>query len=413
MIDPSHLDLAQRKALCARLIALRATRPKELAFLRAGVEDEFREIELRVLNRSAKGLTDSPNTERLDSFVRRTVQDLRTELQPYLKYRQSQVFVDWIEEVENNAKEVDCLRCSPPPGVICDGSDADHVIVNSGGRCIQGVRQVFDDALRNTVRFYQRFSTLYGGSRLPEVQLSTCYYQDKPHPFPIQYYVSGATRYHDSNSELLSEVRFNVFPKNFDWDSYLASYYVFLHECVCHVFQGIHTTGLRDVTEPSDPFAEGWMDWISFTMLQDLFAARSGVPSTPFSEDLGQQRVAFNFHDTRLDFRRSDRSEYSANWATGKEAAQQLLSLFARLRERGMPSSRTLLLRFSFDFNLSAYPSKQRELFVWHVNRYFPARGSIVAPTLWSHLVGISRNYMKTFDINDLVTAVLNLPGRI
>ena len=404
----THMPLAQRKILSARLIGLDIMRPQKLVFAQSGAERSFNELERILLSRSGDGLV-SPNETALDDFLKGVASSVIEQAGPYLKSNKSHIFMPLLQQIDLGLSSVCCRSCTDR-GVICKGNLEDEEIVNGGGACIRLIKNLFQVALATASTYYGKYSATYSQCRIPVINMSTRAYRKKPHDIPINFYVSGATIYHDTpETGLCSEVALDICVDRFDWPSYLVVLYVFLHECICHAYQGILTAETkRRVTEPSDPFAEGWMDWVSIMLLCDYFSDDVNQTSILAVEDLGHVKYAIRYHEARLDWDHEERSEYARNWAVGKQAAEKFLLLLTRLPETYAHPMDTFF-RFSFDFNLAPYSTETRENFVYMLDRLLPLRGNAPAPVYWTSVIQIFRKYILNNNLHEFVSEIL--PG--
>ncbi|HZR58394.1 MAG TPA: hypothetical protein VFA74_16090, partial [Terriglobales bacterium] len=201
---------------------------------------------------------------------------------------------------------------------------------------------------------------------------------------------------------LVSEVTVFLSIEKFDVDTFLSCLYVFMHECVCHVFQGLTTAELRPTTEPTDRFAEGWMDFIAAGLLGKSFGNAAAQLSVANFE---QERVGADYHSSRLNYLHPDRVKYAVQWAHGRQAAQKILHLFA-----GLPETCNMVneafLKLSFDLNLCPLESRTRELLIAQIDKYLPLKGEKFG-TRYPDFVAIVRKYLINNDINSFVPDVI------
>ena len=63
--------------------------------------------------------------------------------------------------------------------------------------------------------------------------------------------------------------------RHFDWTALCQTLYVFVHEMVCHAYQGLRGKGRRNTDEHCD-WSEGWMDSLAWTLTEEWIDRREG-----------------------------------------------------------------------------------------------------------------------------------------
>lgn len=163
------------------------------------------------------------------------------------------------------------------------------------------------------------------------------------------------------------EVMMNISPRWLDQPTIAALPRSLLHEYIAHVPQGPHSER-RVHPDPSDPFAEGWMDYIAHRVFKDVLARRR--PQNALCDTLIPQwtliydAAADNFFHARCSLRDGDRT--AAARQLGAAAASDLHDLLRRLPDtRGDADG--YLYRLSFGLNASALDNLARKTFAANV----------------------------------------------
>ena len=180
-----------------------------------------------------------------------------------------------------------------------------------------------------------------------------------------------------SKDHLNPEVLMNISPRWLDQETIAALPRSLLHEYIAHVPQGPHTGG-RVHPDPSDPFAEGWMDYIAHCVFKDVLARRRpqdalGAALIP-KWALLYDAAADNFFHARCSLGDGDRT--AAARRVGAAAASDLHDLLRRLPDTS-GNADDYLYRLSFGLNASALDNLARTTFAAKVGNYLQ-RGSRV-----------------------------------
>ena len=132
----------------------------------------------------------------------------------------------------NDPARFQCTACSTKRPLVCNGGMEDDEIVNTNGQCIDPFRKMFDVTLAIAQRYYLEYGTGFSDTQLPVIAFTTGFTQEKGTRNPYQViFVSGETD-HDSSVTTLSQVRLIFCVRKFDWPTYMATFYVLMHECV-------------------------------------------------------------------------------------------------------------------------------------------------------------------------------------
>src|SRR5947199_119166 len=142
-------------------------------------------------------------------------------------------------------------------------------------------------------------------------------------------------------------------------------------ECASHAFHGIFPSSLgRKSPEPYDAFAEGWMDWVAYRIIEEIIDGR-GVAAELRNEIYfpdEQLDLARQFHILRLDHEHKCRSTYASQLAIGKSAARKFLHLLERLSKSNADAWQ-IFLQISLDLNIMLRSADERATFVRTIQR--------------------------------------------
>jgi hypothetical protein len=91
------------------------------------------------------------------------------------------------------------------------------------------------------------------------------------------YFLDASTRYlDDNNTGLISQIQLCVDPDRLDVPTFSAVFYFLFHESFCHAFErgqtDLRVWPQREYSSPSDPFVEGWMEYVSLQVLERLLS---------------------------------------------------------------------------------------------------------------------------------------------
>ena len=403
MIVPEHIPLAHRKALCARLIFIEASEADRLAVAHSGAKSQLERVRDGLFSITKEAISQSPDSTRLDEFLRELSNSLRSVAPPSWAKREGQDVIDGIlSQIEQGLANVSCQTCSPSH--VCNGSEKDNVAVDGAGQCISQLRSLFEWANTAAKEAYSNHSTTFESADLPDVTFATSHYHDAPPGVPNDCFVDGATRYILQRTRRISRVELRLTTKDFDRKAYLACLYILFHECMCHVYR--FTRPGVEVSEPDSYFSEGWMDWIAYEELVGLLRSRGVAPgSVGFAR--ARLDVAGELHRFRLNPDGDNDSRCATARATGKDAADRLLFQFERVLDSQVDAWKWLR-RLSFDLNLSPYSEKELNDFALAIFFNLPSRDQPPKPFQVHAVPFMISKYMKKIDLHELVSDVLN-----
>jgi hypothetical protein len=160
-----------------------------------------------------------------------------------------------------------------------------------------------------------------------------------------------------------AQVFVSISPRWLDQETIAALPRSLLHEYIAHVPQGPYSGG-RIHPDPSDPFAEGWMDYIAHCVFRAVLERRG--PSLELWDILSPtctflyEQAAERFFIARCSLDDGDRT--AAGRREGATAARQLHDLLRRLPET-TGNADELLYRLSFALNASQVDNVSRARF--------------------------------------------------
>jgi hypothetical protein len=419
---PSHLTLAQRKAVSPRIHFFEATHGGKtlLDFAKEGAAPDFGHLWDTLTFLAKRGFseppspTDSPDTIPLDHFLHSLEADFSTSVRPLFKESPRPLTVSLAEHLSNGLKSVSCSVCSDKKPV-CDGTDDDPIVAN-GGLCILPLKMIFAWATEVATRYYRHSSPLFRRLPPPITYLSTAHSRFAK----TQYPVGGTTFYHDGvGGRRVSEIRLALSVNEMDFETYLAIPYVFFHELVCHAFAYTALkTGKRQESEPEDPFAEGWMDFVCMGILSEFLEG-----SGPAADLTKEVRFPWGYleHGNELHARRSrvgqqsltqPGSQATVSVALGKRTARKVRHFLTLLAPTEQAAQQEFL-ELSLGLNLHAFPGKGLEYFVWQLDALLEESGVLPFPDRLERSTEIFSNYLKTKRIVDLYDAVIHTNIRL
>src|SRR6266702_3331620 len=152
----------------------------------------------------------------------------------------------------------------------------------------------------------------------------------------------------------------------------------------------------RKSPEPYDAFAEGWMDWVAYRIIEEIIDGR-GVAAELRNEIYfpdEQLDLARQFHILRLDHEHKCRATYASQLAIGKSAARKFLHLLERLSKSNADAWQ-IFLQISLDLNMMLRSADERATFVRTIQRLLPDPGSFDLPQQLETLPNIVHKYLQ------------------
>jgi hypothetical protein len=166
--------------------------------------------------------------------------------------------------------------------------------------------------------------------------------------------------------------------ERFDRLAYYTLPYMFVHECLCHCFQ----RGSND----DYIFAEGWMDWLSYKVLEDVVSGNSAAASHLRSNFPSPGKLLSATVERRL------RHEKQPSVRVGEAAARKVLELMENVTET-RDKAWHAFLELSLKLNSLNIQDRRRDKFA-------RASYSLSVPTKSGQSPFAMTEYIKAFLIN-------------
>jgi hypothetical protein len=260
MSSVQHLDLGRRKSFRVRFAA--ATHLFAGSFVGADAHRKCLDL-LQLAQATGDGLWD-------DGLSFDTSLQQMAEALPVLHKRWNDTPLGnaW-EQFKAELRSSHCGDCG------CCGDRSDHTAVERHGRCIAPLPELLK-------RLHARCAALYSfvAGAAPTVTLATSPTDTRDDRGMLDRF--GLSGWHQlmPGSPPASIVGIEIRDRHFDFVTALGLYYTFLHELICHAFQGIAGTGKRMDADRFCPWSEGWMDALAV----ELAVAWLTEPATDFPD---------------------------------------------------------------------------------------------------------------------------------
>ena len=261
---PTHLFLPERKALVGRFLAFDVYE----AHQGSDVSNRLVPIRDQILNIANQELNASDDTH-FDTWLSKVAERVDEGLPTHTTKRPTAAMRRMAKDFRERCAKFSCRQCVSKTSEkkICNGSLSDSKVVDDGGDCIRPFKDLFEASRQIAQSYYQRFAG--DGLKSINVEFSTALAPPEK-KMPPGYFVAGDTGFRDTRSFAISNVRLFLQVREFDWPTYQATLYVLLHECVCHAFVALTAKAMRPSLVQYDTFAEGWMDYVVYLILDDL-----------------------------------------------------------------------------------------------------------------------------------------------
>lgn len=360
-MEVRHLDLAARKNLALRLAYF------DSVPVGAPIGELSSRIEaivhahgslLEIAGRNAQG-----KLARLDYDLKQTASEVHRAVQQWIK--DSAVLAACFSQFDTAVGAVCCDTCKNAalvrtpllPCEICHGNKRlDSVVVANAGDCIQQIHALFATAYEIASGYYER-------AGIPQQELATVFFStnalapdDPRENLPPEVHAIGNVDIHMRGSM----VELSIQSEAFDRDTYDSLFYILLHECVCHAFQGcVDVTGARAALGNSDSFAEGWMDYIAHLILTQVTSG-TGPFGDRWWPRLNGEPVADM--GSRIHIYRTGQSRpgLRAQYRKAKSAAAAIRQAFAALLE-SRSRAEEKLIELSIRMNVLPWTDEVRE----------------------------------------------------
>jgi hypothetical protein len=365
MFIPLHLRLKERRALVARAIFYEMM---ERHWPNYQSQDD-QGLRLNFLKKADEEL-EAEGDIRLDIRLKSIVKEVEAGLEGLTGGKIAPKVRDAIGHLKSNVSRISCDLCSN--GEVCNSRYRDDRIVASGGHCLANFKTLYEFSSEVTSAYYTKHSPCFHDVVKPEIVFASRLYRGgRPHDIPSPVCIGAATSYIERGELAYSEVAISFHIPGFDWKSMLVTLYALLHEFICHVYSGIDPHGPFGRRDPIeyDTFAEGWMDRVVSTILDDLAEHRGPAnniaPPVELSPFIMEGR---EFQGVRRDCRRDDRSATASLIASGFRVAEAVERVFKRV-SRSDEAARALFLEISFAYNLLNSSVRDRNAFVAKLER--------------------------------------------
>lgn len=409
MLPNPHVGSDVRKMLCGRLLYLNTVQVHKEQFSKCGADgtiDSLRQTVLTYIDKY-KG-QNGGGAAVSDNFIGDLFTYLLDIAEPALRPHPS-AFKFLKTTIDTSRGQITCTNCTVPAAPLRLGA-----AVSTSNCCKASLHQMFDFAHEVTKIYYGAYS-VYSRCTPPAVTFDTKLYRDSKsvHDLPIKCSVSGAVKFASLANGPCSEVQLLLHVDDFDLDSYLTVPYVLFHECIAHVYHGILPTPKnRQVNEPDDEFAEGWMDYVAFKIFEEIYAEKGPAKQLLRKVKITQEHHhrSYNLHISRIELNvdpPSKQSMYAIRRRSGHTAADKVRRVLERLCESDAQAWKTFL-QMSFDLNLSQkFEPLQRQLFVAIINN-LSKPGEIDSPR-HCDVVRVINKYLTHKDLEKFVAEILGL----
>lgn len=278
-----HIPLPQRKSLCGRLAYFQTFLESEVEILSGGDASSAERLQTYLFEQfNIDTVNDLDQKIRepgvplipLDEALRSSVENVKASLKPLRLDGDAIITSRVLPVLEAKVAEISCAKCaSSHSGKICDGVNdaADDLIVSDAGLCISSLKQLFNVAYEAALAYYSNFGAFFPQTTSPEVKFSTSYssFQLSSHYSMTDSLVGAVTNF--LPPLMIPRVQLQLTVSRLDLETYKRILYLLFHECIAHAFHGIHPDPKkRTGTEPYDSFAEGWMDFVSYKIFEEV-----------------------------------------------------------------------------------------------------------------------------------------------
>lgn len=411
MTRESHIGLQRRKELCGRLFYFDTIQPYKENFSRCGAGPALDVLRNSLFNFISDELSDTTNDLSGDTFLRKLTSRFLRTAEPELE-RHPQLFEVVKTALQKRGDEISCANCNSLRSGV-----GNEEVISSRGCCMSPLRQMFDIAHKTARIYYSKFAT-HSETILPEVVFSTRHSRDMSdlHDLPVPYAVTGGTQYCSLGEQSWTEVYLKMCVEKFDYDSYMATPYILFHECIAHAFHGVIPSPLnRKPSEPEDEFAEGWMDFVAFKIMEEVMDKKGPAKHLSSKVNFTDEHYhrSFNLYFSRVDLNVSHPykpSEHAIHRKLGQSAANKVLHVLGRLPE-SYKNPWQAFLQMSLDLNMhQGFEQTQRHKFVALINN-LAKPGEIDTPR-HCEIVPIIRKYLKNQDAIGFIEDILGLKER-
>lgn len=409
-----HIPPNVRRELCGRLIYFDSVQPlkykpycEESSYDPTAVTaiDELRNTLFKQIIQEELAVSNPSGNE---SFLTRILSRLAEVAEPQL-VRHPELLADLRSVLQEKILGISCANCHSSSSELPEEEE-----VGTTGCCMASLRQMFNTASETSTKYYSEFTSVRP-CNLPAVIFCTQHVRDSSHlhELSVAYAITGSTEMCVQSQQYWSEVRLKMCVPEFDFDSYMAVPYVLLHECIIHTFQDIlPSCEKRDASEPDDGFMEGWMDYVTFKIMQEIIAGRGPVGhfgrSGVINEEHGAR--ASSLHSSRINLEATPScksSQYACYRRAGTDVADKVLHVLERLPKSRYDPWRAFL-QMSLNLNLvQSFTPFHRKKFVGILNN-LAKRGKLESERQID-IVSIINHYLEHLDVTRLVEEIFKL----
>jgi hypothetical protein len=415
----SHLLLSHRKELCARILLVQGIEAVQDLAPEATVRDAVRRFHTSFEDLLVERLRVSHDAVRLDTFVNELFEEASKGGPVSILRDHPQIndkFFETVDLLRSDRFDIVCDNCaSKANSAVCGGYNDDNTVTLCG-HCIRPLKSFFEVVI-SVAEIYHKEHLQNSVFSLPRVFFSTAYSNEKPHGLAVDYRIGGDVKFHGVR---LSEITLTIAVRDFDWKSYLATPYVLFHEAIAHVYAdslqvpGV-SVGPRELPSDDASFAEGWMDYVAFLVMQEFFEGRGCAVRCPLGECATFVLEHLNegnlFHGARHDCNGSlngKAQEKAHKRARGKICAQKVLALLKRLPE-SQADSYSHFFRLSFRLNVENREAAVKNRLVSVLNTELPPADLLSHPDRVNTPVMVAlRSYLVHDDLERFIEEILS-----
>ena len=339
-IVPRHIWLAGRKVLFARYAVEIALDVSHFDRSDSDINSKVRALRHTLLA-ATDFLVNTGNEFPLDSANESLLQTAQPFAASFFEAA-SPTDPEFIASFKNQISLVQCARCVGNSGRICDGGINDDFNVDNNGLCFAPFRSIFEYASQVAYEYYARYGFSFKSLKPKRPLFASKSIRE---PYPI---IDGFTYREGAIPTVVMAVK----EDRFDLQAYDSLFYIFLHECICHVYRGIkRANSTFGMSAGGNAFVDGWLDWVTVRIVDEL-------RTTSMPNQLRQRFETFRNQTHHLHYQRMHAESASIEPTLllrrryGAETASRVFRQVQTVRRSG---SWKLFLRFSLSLNLEGY----------------------------------------------------------
>jgi hypothetical protein len=218
---------------------------------------------------------------------------------------QSQIGIKSFNELSSRLLTDYCEQCTgicgQPP---CNGQDPirDAQTVSVQGDCVAYLHSLFERIKQIAIQYYATYAVDPAMVSRVGVQFGTRFVNEKPSALGPNLPISAVTNRQKGSPHSFVFLYFYVDPQGLlvlNRSSLLGLPYILMHELICHVFDGVAIGGDRRTRDDQDAFAEGWMDWTAFQIMNKALFGIVPKRPTRIGEVSGQHTASKEAFEAR------------------------------------------------------------------------------------------------------------------